>query len=701
MSPKEWPTEEQAKLLAEFLPEYQDVQSKSSGFSDFWAQVNEAWFTKYPEHKSMFPGSTTEEELSEEQRARLGKATEVRRSQLQTWYRWRVNNRVPRSSGKKQAKLIESMISPKTRQYQKAEIYLKIFYEERIRDLETANARPKGLRGKVKCLLVEAEHLVEVEAKAKTEAEKEVPLRTPQQYLDAIREAPSVIGRFFQALSRETGWSFTCIMGGPHPDRGGDVDVVSYHNGKNLNGNTFGLSFPEFDKVCMSPYMDFIKSVYPKSVCNARAMPAKIEDKELLQMDEPENEGEPAPHDASPKPGAEDIPKSKEPLPTSALPTEALPTAGPPGAIAVLGLPPSHITSPLEGTSALGFEGGWLFGNPSSHLLQAGGTNTQVPWSGSDGLGNLNPESLLSHWESNASGGGGYMSNLLNSDGGFGLPLLGMAPQISDQMMWDPASIGAPQVPCSSMTSASPLESAGSSNISVPSPATLAASLKPHYDQVLAPTIASTQPPLLPQILGPGVPPAIGTPPLDALGSTVNSLIPPADTTDTPGSAISASGSPGDVSDAPGSTVNASGSPADTSDAPGSSVNTSGPLVDTTPKTPTDSSCHASETSSTAGGLQQHTSRSGRPLMPSTRMEKLNEIGTDVGKESRLPRPKDSAPTEPPEWMDEAKKYLSGLSLGEDWVSCIEAWVKLETALEYGAKQGSPSGGKNATRRVE
>ncbi|KAF8873306.1 hypothetical protein BD779DRAFT_1451980 [Infundibulicybe gibba] len=36
--------------------------------------------------------------------------------------------------------------------------------------------------------------------------------------------------------------------------------------------------------------------------------------------------------------------------------------------------------------------------------------------------------------------------------------------------------------------------------------------------------------------------------------------------------------------------------------------------------------------------------------------------------------------------MDEAKNYLSGLPLGEDWVSCIEAWVKLETALEYGAK---------------
>ncbi|KAF8873305.1 hypothetical protein BD779DRAFT_1679270 [Infundibulicybe gibba] len=388
MSPKEWPTEEQAKLLAEFLPEYQDVQSKSSGFSDFWAQVNEAWFTKYPEHKSMFPGSTTEEELSEEQRARLGKATEVRRSQLQTWYRWRVNNRVPRSSGKKQAKLIESMISPKTRQYQKAEIYLKIFYEERIRDLETAECKAKGIKGKGKMLAVrnriareqwavadqetrarvEAEHLVEVEAKAKTEAEKEVPLRTPQQYLDAIREAPSVIGRFFQALSRETGWSFTCIMGGPHPDRGGDVDVVSYHNGKNLNGNTFGLSFPEFDKVCMSPYMDFIKSVYPKSVCNARAMPAKIEDKELLQMDEPENEG---------VRGSKTFPRGgrhtqiQGTAPTSALPTEALPTVGPPGAIAVLGLPPSHITSPLEGTSALGFEGGGFWEPPITFI--AGG----------------------------------------------------------------------------------------------------------------------------------------------------------------------------------------------------------------------------------------------------------------------------------------------------------------------------------------
>lgn len=97
------------------------------------------------------------------------------------------------------------MVSSKKRAHQKAEIYLKLFYEERIHDLEVAECQAKGIKGKGKMLAVrnkiardqwakadeetrarvEAEHLAEIEARVKVEVDKELPIiRTPQQYLE-------------------------------------------------------------------------------------------------------------------------------------------------------------------------------------------------------------------------------------------------------------------------------------------------------------------------------------------------------------------------------------------------------------------------------------------------------------------------------------------------------------------------------------
>ncbi|KAJ2913844.1 hypothetical protein MD484_g6555, partial [Candolleomyces efflorescens] len=75
--------------------------------------------------------------------------------------------------------------------------------------------------------------------------------------------------------------------------------------------------------------------------------------------------------------------------------------------------------------------------------------------------------------------------------------------------------------------------------------------------------------------------------------------------------------------------------------------------------------------------------RSTRSAVPSTRLEKLNAIGTNPTP------PKFSPPdlTVPPPWFDPAVKYLSSRSdLGPQFLSVVEKWRGLEVQARYGGK---------------
>ena len=82
----------------------------------------------------------------------------------------------------------------------------------------------------------------------------------------------------------------------------------------------------------------------------------------------------------------------------------------------------------------------------------------------------------------------------------------------------------------------------------------------------------------------------------------------------------------------------------------------------------------------TSERVVQTISKSGRSIIPSTRLEKMNEIGSN--KENIAPAVVPSKSNN--EWADGAKKYMLGLQLGEDWKVCVDAWVMIEASLEYG-----------------
>ena len=77
------------------------------------------------------------------------------------------------------------------------------------------------------------------------------------------------------------------------------------------------------------------------------------------------------------------------------------------------------------------------------------------------------------------------------------------------------------------------------------------------------------------------------------------------------------------------------------------------------------------------GKSVQKLSKSGRAIIPSTRLEKMNEIGSNKENVSPAMSRNESADGA----KNGAKEYMLGLKLGEDWKECIDTWLRVEESL--------------------
>jgi hypothetical protein len=107
------------------------------------------------------------------------------------------------------------------------------------------------------------EHLSNITSKS---CQCPLAIHSDQSYFRAIRNIPAVLGQVFDHLAFTTGWRFSVLMGGPHPQFPlADIQVTSFHRGTSLLlGNSFGSAFPDFDGEILRPYGEFVRATYGK-----------------------------------------------------------------------------------------------------------------------------------------------------------------------------------------------------------------------------------------------------------------------------------------------------------------------------------------------------------------------------------------------------------------------------------------------------
>ncbi|KAF8869022.1 hypothetical protein BD779DRAFT_1480441 [Infundibulicybe gibba] len=169
---------------------------------------------------------------------------------------------------------------PTTRPLRPQEVYAKLHYKGELQ--ETIGAEIKRQKIEKKELLpfinkriqeaweAESEEVkADVMSQVKTQTRKlEEIQETPEAYARAIDELPTASQSSLKMKPSDPGGPSRSSLGAPAPS----TRAASKRWGKNAYGLTFATAHPTYAATYLKPFHEFLMGVYPKSVCDARAL---------------------------------------------------------------------------------------------------------------------------------------------------------------------------------------------------------------------------------------------------------------------------------------------------------------------------------------------------------------------------------------------------------------------------------------------
>ncbi|KAG6875413.1 hypothetical protein C0992_003963 [Termitomyces sp. T32_za158] len=456
---------------------------------------------------------------------------------------------------------------------------------------------------------------------------------TPEQIAKNLDDLLSHMGRFLEFLHQQTGWNFSCLMGGPDPSIGGEIHVASWHVGETPSGKDFAHIYGKFADTVMEPYSEFLDKTFWKAQTTAEKdsiekFPGKAgqscnEDPLYITEGTSSNDGHPS------------ITGNASLSQTSFV--DAL-SEGKIASPAMVNRPSlTNLWNRPDSTSLMSE----LYSMPDAVHTANNYKPPDQPGMGGYDFGLSFPFD------------GGLMSTTTSSNE--------IHPSFKPQSWTDASfnflvmnslfsapSMGVPNSNMFDMGSSFTRSGASSSGVPVVTKTTQSASVPVVMPPVHEPAVASltTQPASVSVTMPPVQQPAIA--------------------------AVMARHSPPTQS---ATTAAISGSALD------GTQSVKVPVVDTFPAAVQTSSIDTEHLSPTAS-LQ---SRSGRTIIPSTRAEQLNKIGDALKVLKTADRTGITDPEllPPPQWFDAALAHLGTWDLGDEWRGCIVDWRQFESTLNY------------------
>ncbi|KAF7311272.1 hypothetical protein MKEN_01028800 [Mycena kentingensis (nom. inval.)] len=108
------------------------------------------------------------------------------------------------------------------------------------------------------------------------EALKRAPSSSPEDRQAAINRLPDFVGPILQEIYNVTGCHATLILGGPHPEFGGQIATQHISFGRNLTGE--GHHWAEWDPTrfedeVLKFFIEYLKTAYSPDTCASSALP--------------------------------------------------------------------------------------------------------------------------------------------------------------------------------------------------------------------------------------------------------------------------------------------------------------------------------------------------------------------------------------------------------------------------------------------
>ncbi|KAN0088021.1 hypothetical protein V8E55_006642 [Tylopilus felleus] len=275
MAPATWTTDEQCTFLKEWLVLYL-TYTENKDYYHFWPSFFSAWFMRWPERSAAFPD--IQDPLTAEQEAELGKSIESRKTQLQTWFRWRANHSRQGRIQKKSTSVFEQVVEGKKGCIRsEAELYNDLYYDECIKPLVDTDKKAGRFKTSGQVLSTthaHAKHLLEGESKSvKAQIHEMYLLQKGKKKADeqpegdtdlkgAIEDLPAALAQVGDIIRRWTGFAVSFICTRPDPSRNWEITSLSCHPDRSPAGDTFASLYPLQEENVLKAFQEFAELLF-------------------------------------------------------------------------------------------------------------------------------------------------------------------------------------------------------------------------------------------------------------------------------------------------------------------------------------------------------------------------------------------------------------------------------------------------------
>ncbi|EMD36393.1 hypothetical protein CERSUDRAFT_74373 [Gelatoporia subvermispora B] len=300
MAPPKWATEVQLLWLRSHVPMFREHQANGT-VRAFWPFIRHEWFSSFPEWSVVFgpESDRTPDNLTQGERVVYAGAIELRKRQIYNWY-----NNYQGDLGRRamqvrplSAWLLKMCLRPRgQRAPQLVEYYSQHYYDSRVKPFVQDELKACLARGERPNRIAVIKRVTrerfeketdefrdyiramrdagrEAQANTTDAAGMPRPTPTPEGYQECIDDVPAITTQLLEELVYQTGWTYMLVAGGLQPSDGGALRSISIHAGSTgESGVNYGDSNPDFHKVTVKPFMARLKTVYPKSVRESRAL---------------------------------------------------------------------------------------------------------------------------------------------------------------------------------------------------------------------------------------------------------------------------------------------------------------------------------------------------------------------------------------------------------------------------------------------
>ncbi|KAJ2927456.1 hypothetical protein H1R20_g9638, partial [Candolleomyces eurysporus] len=287
MAPKGWTTDAQAAFLTEYLSLY-DKYALNRRYQPFWDTINAKYLRRFP----ILPEGVSAEGLSEEEHQAYSEKLSKLYSRIKDWYRWRRNGRSRNTTHTVTSKQMREIYTAGTRTGKEYEVYVKM-YPDVFQPAYDAECARLSANGRAKLTVwhriakevwenasdeekaaVQAQLILDREAST---AEEEDPC-TPDDYQKYVILSIPILNST-QLLLRKAGVLAFITIVGPVPNAGGQILATTLQFGDKYETPLFSNTWTDHDRVLVDRLANFAaRYEFSPDVCAKRSLAQKAEE---------------------------------------------------------------------------------------------------------------------------------------------------------------------------------------------------------------------------------------------------------------------------------------------------------------------------------------------------------------------------------------------------------------------------------------